>query len=327
MSTLNIANLQGPSGTGTAAVLSSINGGPIGGTRNRIINGDMRIAQRGTAAVSTDSSFPVDRFGVFRNGGAATFTAQQSAVAPPTFNNSLLYTVGTGAAPGASDFSGIQQHIEGFNVADTYWGTASAQSVTLSFWVRSSVTGTYGVGLRGANAYSYVAEYTINAANTWEYKTITVPGPTAGTFNANNTVGISVFWDLGVGTTFSKASGSWGTGTHFGLTGGTKLISTSGATFYLTGVQVEVGATATPFERRHYGTELSLCQRYYSTNPDTYFPSGTAQQRYFPVAMRAAPTLTYAHSGSPVISFLNQYSFAVSSTSNNTAAIFATAEL
>jgi hypothetical protein len=282
----------------------AFDGGPLG-TRNRIINGDMRIAQRGTAAVSSAEGFPVDRFKVFRSGGAATYTAQQSATVPPTFINSLLYTVGTGAAPGADDFSGITQHIEGFNVADTYWGTASAQDITVSFWVRSSIAGTYGLGFRnGGGNHSYIAEYTINATNTWEYKTVTVPGPTSGTFNADNSIGISVFWDLGTGSTLSKASGSWAAGSQIGLTGGTQLIATSGATFYLTGVQVETGTTATPFERRHYGQELALCQRYFQLFGNATSPNYPVLRAYgstgvtigtsisFRTEMRAAPTLT-----------------------------------
>jgi hypothetical protein len=274
----------------------AFDGGPLG-TRNRIINGDMRIAQRGTAAVSGADGFPVDRFKVFRVGGAATYTAQQSGTAPATFINSLLYTVGTGAAPGASDFSGIAQQLEGFNVADTYWGTADAQPITVSFWVRSSIAGTYGLGFRnGGGNHSYIAEYTINAANTWEYKTITVPGPTSGTFNADNSIGISVFWDLGTGSTLSKASGSWAAGSEIGLTGGTKLIETSGATFYLTGVQVETGTTATPFERRHYGQELSLCFRYLRpVSYGTYGRAVTANRIcFFPAydQMRSSPTVS-----------------------------------
>jgi hypothetical protein len=274
------------------------------GFRNRIINGDMRIAQRGTAAVSTNGAFPVDRFQVFRSGGAATFTSQQSATAPSTFINSMIYTVGTGAAPNAGDFSGITQNMEGLNVGDIYWGTASAQPATVSFWVRSSVTGTFGLGLRnGVNNYSYIASYTISAANTWEFKSVTVPGPTAGTWTATNTIGISVFWDLGVGSTFSAAAGSWGAGNYIGLTSGTKLISTSGATFYLTGVQFEIGSVATPFERRPYGTELALCQRYYvvTTANARFFSGGTGHvvenAIYFPVTMRAEPTMTISSGG------------------------------
>jgi hypothetical protein len=277
----------------------AFDGGPLG-TRNRIINGDMRIAQRGTAAVSGADGFPVDRFKVFRVGGAATYTAQQSGTAPATFINSLLYTVGTGAAPGASDFSGIVQQLEGFNVADTYWGTADAQPITVSFWVRSSIAGTYGLGFRnGGGNHSYIAEYTINATNTWEYKTVTVPGPTSGTFNADNSIGISVFWDLGTGSTLSKASGSWAAGSQIGLTGGTQLIATSGATFYLTGVQVETGTTATPFERRHYGQELVLCQRYFEAgiwacSGMTHDANGDTRASFtsFAATKRAVPTVT-----------------------------------
>ena len=281
------------------------------GFRNRIINGDMRIDQRNAGAgVSSSGSFPVDRFKVFR-GAAGTFTAQQSTVAPAGFRSSLLYTVGNGAAPGASDFGLIQQPIEGFNVADLGFGTVSAQSVTLSFWVRSSVTGTFGFSLRNSTPNrSYVGSYTINAANTWEYKTVTVAGDTTGTWETNQNTGIILDFDLGVGSSLSTTAGSWQAGNFIGLTGGAKLNATAGATFYITGVQLEAGSVATPFERRDYGRELMMCQRYYwqtASSTQTQFliySSGTATNYYqyipFSVQMRATPTT--AVTGSPLYS-------------------------
>jgi hypothetical protein len=264
------------------------------GFRNRIINGNMVIDQRNAgASVSTDGGFPVDRFRAFRSGGAATFTSQRSTVAPPGFTNSILYTVGTGAAPGATDFSGFLQAVEGFNVSDFGWGTANAQPVTLSFWARSSITGTFGLAVRnGAGDRSYVASFAISAANTLEYKTITVPGDTSGTWLKDNGAGLTLFWDLGVGSTFSDTAGSWLAANKLGLTGGVKLIGTNGATFYITGVQLEVGSVATPFERRPFGTELALCQRYYETfNGNAQGTNQTLTARYA-VVKRAAATVT-----------------------------------
>jgi hypothetical protein len=295
-------------------------GTPLG-FRNRLINSDMRIDQRNAGAtVNTDLAFPLDRWKAFRNGGAATFTSQRSTVAPANATNSLLYTVGTGAAPGASDYSGLSHTIEGFNIADLGWGTASAKPVTMSFKVRSSVTGSFGVSFRNsASNRSYIASFTIAAANTWETKTITVPGDTTGTWLTDNGAGLVVLFDLGVGSTFSDTAGSWLAANKFGLTGGTKLIATSGATFHVTEVQLEAGSVATPFERRPFGTELQLCCRYFWKTPasTTYaVPSNnaTVTSGYFfgqsfslPVQMRAAPTGTkfgtfgVGNSGQPAV--------------------------
>ena len=286
-----------------AELATAYDGGGLG-VRNRIINGDMVIDQRNAGAtVNTDLAFPLDRWKAFRNGGAATFTSQRSTVAPDNATNSLLYTVGTGAAPGASDYSGLSHTIEGFNIADLGWGTASAKPVTMSFKVRSSVTGSFGVSFRNsASNRSYIASFTIAAANTWETKTITVPGDTTGTWLTDNGAGLVVLFDLGVGSTFSDTAGSWLAANKFGLTGGTKLIATSGATFHVTEVQLEAGSVATPFERRPFGTELALCQRYYyrtvqTAGQNTAIGTGVAYTTglvegviNFPVSMRSNPT-------------------------------------
>jgi len=276
------------------------------GLKNRIINGDMVIAQRGTSFSVGDQTYTLDRWVCDRTGGSATASVTQSSIAPTGFTNSLLFTVGTGAATGATDYSNVRQYIEGFNVADLGWGTANARTVTLSFWVRSSVTGTYGVAFTNS-AYNrnYIASYTISSANTWEQKTITIPGDTSGTWLTTNGVGIRVIWDLGVGSTYSGAAGSWGsTFAIFGLTGGVKLTVTSGATWQVTGVQLERNTTATPFEWLPYTTELQLCQRYYqvigganSTFPllGGYSTSNGTSHRFpisFPVQMRIAATAT-----------------------------------
>jgi hypothetical protein len=272
------------------------------GFKNRIINGAMVIDQRNAGASVTIStnSYVTDRFRVYKTNASATVTSQRSTTAPAGFANSLLYSVTTGAATGAGDYSQIYQAIEGFNVADLAWGTASAATVTLSFWVRSSVTGTYGVCLNNSAANRcYVASYVVNSANTFEYKTITIAGDTSGTWTTDNTAGITIDWDMGVGTTYSgSATGAWQSANYQGLTGGVKLTTTSGATFYITGVQLEKGSTATSFDYRPYGTELALCQRYLPAFSGTNrictgFAATTSSGLgffQFPVPTRVAPT-------------------------------------
>ncbi len=245
--------------------------------RNKLINGAMVIDQRNAGASVSNSGFIVDRFAFDRGVSTATVTGQQSSTVPTNgFSNSIVLTVGTGAATTSGDYSIFRQPIEGYNVADLNWGTSSAQTITLSFWVRSSLTGTFGVAINNSaqNRY-YIGSYTINSANTFEYKTITIPGDQSGTWLKTNGAGINLYWDIGVGSTYSAAAGSWGTGTSiYGLTGGVKLLANTGATWYITGVQLEAGTTASPFEYRQYGTEFSLCQRYFQ-KCDSF--SGVAQ--------------------------------------------------
>jgi hypothetical protein len=234
--------------------------------RNRIINGNMMIDQRSNGASVTPATsaptYTVDRFFVNLD-TATTRTSQQSSTAPTGFIKSFLVTNTTGANAAAGDQNIIQQSIEGFNVADLGWGTASAQTITISFWVYSSLTGTYGVALTNSVANRcYVASYTINSASTWEQKTITIAGDTSGTWLTNNGIGIRLRFDLGSGTTLQSAAGSWSSTFANTVSGRANWIGTSGATFYITGVQLEKGSTATPFEQRLYTTELQLCQRY-----------------------------------------------------------------
>jgi hypothetical protein len=216
--------------------------------------------------------------------------------------------MGTGVTPTTTAYAYLAQNIEGFNCADLGFGTASAATVTLSFWVRSSVTGAFGVGLRSASGgRSYIASYTISSANTFEYKTITILGDTSGAWLTDNGIGIRVDFDLGVGPTYSTTAGSWQSGNFFGLTGGTKLAATTGATFYITGVQLEKGSTATPFEFRDYGRELILCQRYCfrfnATATDQPWTNACAFNTTIaygvlplPVTMRVIPTVTFSSS-------------------------------
>lgn len=238
------------------------------GFRNRIINGDMRIDQRNAGASVTptaDNTYTVDRFQT-RLTQASKYSVQQNAgaVTPPSgFKNYLGVTSLSAYSVAAGDYFGIQQSIEGFNAADFGWGATGAQSVTLSFWVRSSLTGTFGgcVGNAGFNR-SYPFTYTISVANTWEQKTVTIAGDTAGTWATGNTTGIALYFGIGAGSTYSGTAGAWAGAGYISATGATSVVGTNGATFYITGVQLEAGTVATPFERRPYGTELALCQRY-----------------------------------------------------------------
>jgi len=285
----------------TFADLTTQTTAPVAGAgfKNRIINGDMRIDQRNAgAAVTANGSFPVDRFKM-NNTTDGTFSAQQSSTVPSSggFVNSVLVTV-TSADTSLTTTQrlALQQTIEGYNIADLGWGTASAKTVTLSFWVRSSLTGTFSGSLRNSAAdRSYPYTYTISVANTWEQKSVTIAGDTSGTWLTTNGEGIILFFSLGVGPSLLGTAGAWAGAGYWGATGETSVVGTNGATFYITGVQLEVGSTATEFERRPIGVELALCQRYYET-VGTYLSttSWTAIiNPVFPkVQKRSNPTMT-----------------------------------
>jgi hypothetical protein len=273
------------------------------GFKNRIINGAMVIDQRNAgAAVTANAAFVTDRFFLDLS-QASKISFQQSSTAPAGFINSLAATSSSAYSIGSGDYFQFTQNIEGLNMADFAWGTASAAAVTLSFWVRSSLTGTFGGALRNnALNRSYPFTYTINAANTFEYKTITIAGDQSGTWLTTNGIGIRLTFGLGNGSTYSGASGSWASANYQNATGATSLVGTNGATFYITGVQLEKGSTATSFDYRPYGTELQLCQRYYYKNQSTgvnrpvssggqcYASSGAIVFCPFPVPMRTNPT-------------------------------------
>ena len=271
------------------------------GFKNRIINGGMVLSQRnGTSAVTIDggASYTLDRY-LCQDNTDGSYTVAQSSVAPAGFNNSLLVTItGTDSSLTTTQFGRIVQRIEGLNVGDLAWGTASAKTVTLSFWARSSVTGTFsGTLVNDSGNRVYAFTYTINSANTWEFETITIAGDTSGTWLTTNGTGIELNLSIGAGPDRSVTAGSWGTSLAYAATGQTNLFATNGATFYLTGVQLEVGSTATSFDYRPYTTELQLAQRYYeqiaagimgfaysSTNMD--FPL------LWKVTKRASPTIS-----------------------------------
>lgn len=239
--------------------------------KNRIINGGMVIDQRNAGAAvtvnSTANTYSVDRWYGLGQLTDGVFTLQQNAgsVTPPVgFINYLGATVTTAdASIGATQVYRITQAIEGLNCTDLAWGTANAKTVTLSFWVRSSLTGTFGGSLaNSAFNRAYPFSYTISSANTWEQKSVTIAGDTTGTWLTTNGVGIQVSFAMGMGSTYTGTANAWNAGLYFAPTGNTNIIGTNGATFYITGVQLEVGTQATTFDYRSYGTELLLCQRY-----------------------------------------------------------------
>jgi len=278
--------------------------------KNRIINGDMRIDQRNAGASVTPSStgttYTLDRWKIEVSSGSK-ISVQQNAgsVTPPTgFTKYLGITSLAATSLGATDYYILSQNIEGLNIADLEWGTANAQAVTLSFWVRSSLTGTFGGVLYNyTGAISYPFSYTISSANTWTKISITIAGPTTGTWLSDTGIGLSVVFGLGAGSSVSGTAGSWQSTLYRSATGATSVVGTNGATFYITGVQLEVGTSATPFERRLYGQELALCQRYYqrlTSLSGNYVGFGvgrnvttTASDIYIKYAntMRSAPTI------------------------------------
>ena len=273
--------------------------------RNKIINGDMKVDQRdGTATINaTGVTYNVDRWLGRGVASAGVFTLAQDTTSPANFTNSLKATVTTADSSIASGSSyRVQQMVEGYNMSDLNWGTSDAQSVTLSFWVRSSVTGTLGGSVANGDFNRFnVFSYTISSADTWEYKTVTIAGDTSGTWPTNNSLSLRLNFSLGAGSTLLAAAGSWGASTKEGVTGQTNVIATNSATFYVTGVQLEANTNATPFEYLQYEQQLALCQRYYyqwnttSANNFLMFAMGVGTTALygivpFPTTMRSNPS-------------------------------------
>jgi hypothetical protein len=290
--------------------------------RNKLINGDMRIDQRyagaNTVIPAYTATYVMDRWFGNAQPNASKFSMQQvnsantsasnyeASSAPSGYANSMKVNSTTAMSVSTGEIYYVAQRIEGFNSYRLGWGAAGAKTVTLSFWVKSSVTGTLGGSIvNSANDYCYPFSYTIVAANTWEQKFITIAGPTSGSWKTDFNIGIQINFALATGSSYTATAGSWtGTANIFGATGQTNVLASQGNTWYLTGVQFEVGSTATNFEFRHQGTELAMCQRYYwkvsgdgsgiggfgsgqctgSTNANIIFS--------YPVTMRTAPTIT-----------------------------------
>ena len=313
--------------------------------KNRIINGAMVIDQRNAGAsvstTPTDSKYTIDRWATIFS-VANKYTVQQNAgsVTPPTgFTNYVGITSSSAYTPASSsEYYAFYQSIEGYNIADLGWGTANAKTVTLSFWVRSSLTGTFSGALYNSGASrSYPYTFTISAANTWTQISVTIPGDTSGTWLTTNGIGLSVVFNLGSGSTLLGTANTWAGTWYTGVTGSVSVIGTNGATFYITGVQLEVGSTATPFERRLYGQELANCQRYFwmaasglykpVMNACSIAASATEGVIQYPVTMRTSPTL-YQSTGTDYYSFYranaNDYfnSFAIDYISDTCAAIY-----
>ena len=301
-------------GKGTGEVTARVNGSDVFnassnfGFKNRIINGAMVIDQRNAGAsvtITTDNTFTLDRWSTAAT-ASSKFSVQQSTTAATGFINSLLATSLSAYSVGSGDIFAFKHTIEGLNVADLGWGTVNAQTITVSFWVRSSLTGTFGGALQnGAQNRSYPFSFTISAANTFEYKTVTIAGDTSGTWLTNNGKGLLLWINLGTGSTGSGTAGAWAGAAYWAPTGATSVVGTNGATFYITGVQLEKGSTATSFDYRPYGTELQLCQRYFEklnfdTNASYDFIMLAASNTtttataglYWQVSKRATPTVS-----------------------------------
>jgi hypothetical protein len=342
MSNLKVNTINDASG-GSNAVLYGV-AAPANsmGFRNRIINGDMRIDQRNAGASVTptvNSSYQsCDRW-MSSLSVASKFSLQQNAgaVTPPVgFSNYLGVTSLAATSLGSTDIYAISQQIEGYNIADLAWGTTNAQPITISFWVRSSLTGTFGGAINNSGSTrSYPFNYTISAANTWEQKTLTIAGDTSGTWLTTNGTGMYVVFSLGCGTTRSGTAGAWNSNWNFSATGAVSVVGTNGATFYITGVQLEAGSVASPFERRDYGRELIMCQRYFANNGGTGYPVylyGSASNgntfgasAALPVEMRVAPTITNitnssANMGALTVAAIGKTAFAVTGTAVTTTA-------
>lgn len=279
------ADLAAIASSGKGAELASY--GTYGvGFKNRIINGQMMIDQRnaGASVTPTAGAYTVDRWAASVS-QASKLTFQQNyggltgSNLPVGFTKYLGVYTASAHSIGASDYFQLAQPIEGLNVSDFGWGTSSAATVTLSFLVRSSLTGTFGGAVKNsASNRSYPFSYSISAANTWEQKTVTIAGDTSGTWLTDTGIGLNLVFGLGMGSTYSGAAGAWASANYGSATGATSVVGTSGATFYITGVQLEKGSTATSFDYRPYGTELQLCKRYlpiYNSTTANSEPVGT----------------------------------------------------
>jgi len=284
---------------------------PRVGMVNRIINGDMRIDQRNAgAAVTANASYPVDRWIVYSPAGS--FSAQKStSIIPESHTNSLGFTVVSAGSPSGGQGANLGQYIEGFNVSDLGWGSASAKTVTVSFWVRASIAGTYCFAVQNnAVDRSYVSEYTVSSANIWQQVNVTIAGDTTGTWLTTNGAGLKLWWDFNSGSDNSTGSAdTWLAGGKKRTTNQTNLVGTSGATFYITGVQLEKGSTATDFEYVDYSRQLQMCQRYttlignYSSSGGISVANGSCNggsavwraRVPMQVPMRANPTVTFTN--------------------------------
>ena len=341
---------------GTSVQGYSLGAGNSSLLKNKIINGSMVIDQRNAGASTTSATnngYTLDRWATQNNSGASRFTVQRNAgsITPPAGFSNYLGCTSTGSyTVGSGDAIGMIQRIEGYNIADLGWGAAGAKTVTLSFWVYSSLTGTFGGSLFNGNGnYSYPFTYSITSANTWQQISVTITGATSGSWSNDNSTGLNVLFALGTGSSLSGTAGSWSANGYYGATGQTQWVATNGATFYITGVQLEVGSSATGFEYVNYQTSLANCQRYYEVayngnGSDSWYSSssGAGGQRYwwnFKVEKRSAPSTGLGASSSwygaspTAYPSLSACQFYTASTgfgpagANGTVSVYASAEL
>ena len=282
---------------------NSIADSAVHGRRNLVINGDFAVDQRngGSSITPTNGQFSADRWKCSLS-QASKFSVEQVTDAPVGFQNSVKLTSLSAYTPVSGDYFLIQQQLEGYTGAHLLYGTANAKTATLSFYVKSSLTGTFGGAIRNSNGYSrtYPFEYTINSANTWERKAITFAGDTSGTYLTTNGAGITTTFSIGAGADFKSTANAWATNNDIAGSNATDVVATNSATWQLSGVQLEVGE-ATPFEHRSYGDELARCQRYYGKyylhKGNEYMTHGgnisLSSNFSFPTTMRATPTSSH----------------------------------
>jgi hypothetical protein len=292
------------------------------GARNLIINGAMQVDQRnsGSSVSAPTNTYTLDRLNTYQSGAGAYSVQQQTSVTPVGFGFAAKINVDTvDSSIAAGDYYMLTYNFEGHDTAQLEFGTSSAKTVTLSFYVRSSLTGTFSGAINNnASNRAYTFEYTIDSANTWERKTITVAGDQSGTWvGAVNTKSIKIRWAFAMGSTYANTAGSWAAGDYYGTSNQVNLMATLNNTFYITGVQFEVGDVATPFEHEDIGTTVRKCQRYFFKWDETVSGDGalwgaqvvalgTNYVRtpvFFPVRMRTTPSasgVTYNSSSGTV---------------------------
>ena len=309
-----------------ADLIANVNNGSSLANKNFIINGNMTVAQRATSATASgDGSYnTIDRFQTW-DGNDGAFTSEQSTDAPEGFSNSMKFACNSADTSLASGtYAVFAQLIEAQNLQSLNYGSSDAKPITLSFWVKSSKTGTYCIALekQDSTLYRYVKEYTISSANTWEYKTVTILPDSnikagGGAIANDNGIGFRLFWSMGHGSTYSGATdGTWHTGSQFATNSQVNWMDSTSNTFYITGVQLEVGEKATEFEHEPYEATLAKCQRYYlrrnseSGQVYTYFGAGHvsnagAARVYttFPVQMNHVPVLETSGTASDYVCF------------------------
>ena len=276
------------------------------GSPNLVINGAMQIHQRGgTITLGTGLTTTLDRMTFYKSHGG-TNTVEQSADAPVGFANSLkAITTVADSSVSATDRVALLYRMEGLDASRLEFGTANAQTITISFYVRSSITGTHGGAVgNGSDNRAYPFTYTISSADTWERKSITVAGDTSGTWATTNARSLQVAWGLGVGSTYSGTAGAWESADRNSATGATTgVLTTANATWYITGIQIEIGSQASDFQHRSFAEELELCKRYYQVSGSIkglpmvrYEGTGNGKAysnwRLIP-EMRATPTVSF----------------------------------